>query len=304
MSLCTKAPWTRGFEATEMFSRSSEGQKSKHCGPPGPQSPGALGEGPSCLLRPRASLACGASASIVTGPPPLRVSSSCASETDEDVRSGATQTIQGDLPVGFLIDACLRRSISSVRSNAQVPGVWLCTGPSGVPFNPQLPQGNTAPAVDRRGLRAAPHHRGGGVFPSAAPGLAPGPSEERKLQPGTVLPAQKPMVTAARAQDRHQGRGLRVCRHRAGSGGSERPAGGPVETGRPPPAARRPSVAWRAQAQHPRSSQPFLAKLCSPTSATNLPETTQYLSHCFLAQQSDVCMEKYRQLHTSWWCNI
>lgn len=174
--------------------------------------PEALGEGPSCLLRLWAPLACGASASIVTGPPPLRVSSSCASETDEDVRSGATQTIQGDLPMGFLIDARLQRSFSPTRSNAQVPGVWLCTGPSGAPFNPQLPQDNRAPAVDRRGLRAAPHHRGGGIFPSAAPGLAPGPSEERKLQPGTVLPAQKPVVTAARVQNQHHERGLRVCR--------------------------------------------------------------------------------------------
>lgn len=97
---------------------------------------------------------------------------------------------------------------------------------------------------------------------------------------------------------------LRVCGPRAGSGGSERPSGRPAEMRRPLPAARGPSAAWRAQAQHPVSSQPFLAKICSSTSETNLPETTQYLSHCFLAQQSDVCMEKYRQLHTSWWCNI
>ena len=77
-----------------------------------------------------------------------------------------------------------------------------------------------------------------------------------------------------------------------------------MEKRRPLPAVREPSAASWAQAQHPTSSQRFLAKICSSTSETNLPETTQYLSHRFQAQKSDVCMEKYRQLRTSWWCNI
>lgn len=47
----------------------------------------------------------------------------------------------------------------------------------------------------------------------------------------------------------------------------------------------------------------WLMKICSSTSETNLLETTECLSHCLLAQKWDVCMEEYRQLHTSWCCN-
>lgn len=68
------------------------------------------------------------------------------------------------------------------------------------------------------------------------------------------------------------------------------------------PALNGPAAPGRLRPAH-GSSHTSLDEIYSPTSETNLLETTEYLSHCFLAQKSDVYMEKYRQLLTSWCYN-
>lgn len=122
----------------------------------------------------------------------------------------------------------------------------------------------------------------------------------RQLTQGTVLPARRPEATTARVQTSMtapaEGHSENVCGER-----------------RPEKRAwrRRPAVSnelthssLAGSASHTANAHPIPVKICSSTSETNLLETTEYLSYCFLAQKSDVCMEKYRQLHTSWCCNI
>ena len=60
--------------------------------------------------------------------------------------------------------------------------------------------------------------------------------------------------------------------------------------------------AGSGRAHHRVPSLP--GKSCSSTSETNSLETTEYLSRCLLVQKSDVCVERYRQLHPSWCFNV
>lgn len=129
---------------------------------------------------------------------------------------------------------------------------------------------------------------------------APDDSLDRALSSRTETRGRSSQRVRARSAGTARG-SSRKARRRGGGRGAGLEAEGAGGAG-VWPARNGPAAPGRLRPAHGSSCTPP-DEICSSTSETNLLETTEYLSHCFLAQKSDVCTEKYRQLHTSWCCN-
>ena len=127
--------------------------------------------------------------------------------------------------MGFLMDAHLQRSYSPKVKRAGSRGLVVHKSLWG-PLQPTAAAGQRSPCSGQTGSQRSSSPPRRWCLPLRSTGAGSRGFGGEEAPACTVLPAQKPVVTAAGVQNQRYEHGLRVCRHRAGSGGSEKPSGG------------------------------------------------------------------------------